>query len=36
MNEGRIVQRGNATDLRDRPANEFVSEFISAQRSAAF
>jgi len=36
MNEGRIVQRGSATDLRDRPANEFVSEFISAQRSAAF
>jgi osmoprotectant transport system ATP-binding protein len=36
MNEGRIVQRGSAADLRDRPANEFVSEFISAQRSAAF
>ena len=36
MNEGRIVQRGSAADLRDHPANEFVSEFISAQRSAAF
>src|SRR6187399_2124923 len=36
MKEGRIVQRGTAADLRDRPANEFVSEFISAQRSAAF
>ena len=36
MNEGRIVQRGSAADLRDHPSNEFVSEFISAQRSAAF
>jgi osmoprotectant transport system ATP-binding protein len=36
MNEGRIVQRGGAADLRDRPANEFVTEFINAQRSAAF
>ncbi len=36
MNEGRIVQRGTAADLRDHPANEFVSEFIRAQRSAAF
>jgi osmoprotectant transport system ATP-binding protein len=36
MNEGRIVQRGSVADLRDHPANEFVSEFISAQRSAAF
>jgi osmoprotectant transport system ATP-binding protein len=36
MNEGRVVQRGNAADLRDHPANEFVSEFISAQRSVAF
>ena len=36
MNEGRIVQRGTVTDLRDHPASEFVSEFINAQRSAAF
>ena len=36
MNEGRIVQRGSVEDLRDRPANEFVSQFINAQRSAAF
>jgi osmoprotectant transport system ATP-binding protein len=35
MNEGRIVQRGSIADLRARPANEFASEFISAQRSAA-
>ena len=36
LNEGRIVQRGSAADLRDHPASEFVSEFINAQRSAAF
>jgi len=36
MNEGRIVQRGSAADLRDRPADPFVTEFINAQRSAAF
>ena len=33
MNEGRIVQRGSIADLRAAPANEFVREFISAQRS---
>src|SRR5213075_1426 len=36
LNEGRVVQRGSAAELRDHPANEFVSEFISAQRSVAF
>ena len=36
LNEGRIVQRGSAADLRDHPANEFVTDFINAQRSAAF
>ncbi len=36
MNQGRIVQRGSVADLRDRPASEFVTEFINAQRSAAF
>ena len=36
MNEGRIVQRGSAADLRDRPASDFVSDFIKAQRSAEF
>lgn len=36
MNEGRIVQRGSVADLRDHPANAFVTEFINAQRSAAF
>ena len=32
MNEGRIVQRGSITDLRERPASNFVSDFINAQR----
>jgi osmoprotectant transport system ATP-binding protein len=32
MNEGRIIQRGSIADLRAKPANEFVREFISAQR----
>jgi osmoprotectant transport system ATP-binding protein len=35
MNEGRIVQKGTITDLRERPADSFVSEFITAQRGAA-
>jgi ABC-type proline/glycine betaine transport system ATPase subunit len=36
MNEGRIVQRGSAAELRDHPASDFVTEFINAQRSAQF
>ena len=32
MNEGRIVQQGSIVDLRAKPATEFVSEFINAQR----
>lgn len=36
MHEGRIVQRGSAADFRERPANDFVRQFISAQRSAVF
>ena len=35
MNEGRIVQKGTSTDLRARPADPFVSEFINAQRGIA-
>jgi osmoprotectant transport system ATP-binding protein len=35
MNEGRIIQKGTVTDLRESPANEFVSEFINAQRGIA-
>ena len=35
MNEGRIAQRGTLDDLRNRPANSFVSEFINAQTPLA-
>src|SRR5947208_16218874 len=35
VNEGRIVQQGSLSDLRDNPNNNFVSEFINAQRSVA-
>jgi osmoprotectant transport system ATP-binding protein len=35
MNEGQIVQQGSITDLRERPADRFVSEFINAQRGIA-
>jgi osmoprotectant transport system ATP-binding protein len=33
MNNGRVVQQGSIVDLRERPANDFVSEFINAQRA---
>jgi osmoprotectant transport system ATP-binding protein len=33
MNEGRIVQKGQLADLRDRPATDFVVAFLTAQRS---
>jgi osmoprotectant transport system ATP-binding protein len=35
MNEGRIVQKGTITDMREGPADPFVSEFINAQRGIA-
>jgi osmoprotectant transport system ATP-binding protein len=35
MNEGRVVQRGTLDDLRNNPANDFVRDFISAQRTLA-
>jgi osmoprotectant transport system ATP-binding protein len=35
MNEGRIVQQGSIADFRERPANNFVTEFINAQRNLA-
>lgn len=35
MNEGRVVQKGTINDLRERPADPFVSEFINAQRGIA-
>ena len=33
LKEGRIIQEGTLHDLRERPSDEFISEFISAQRS---
>ncbi len=35
MNEGRVVQIGTLEDLHNRPATEFVTEFINAQRGLA-
>ena len=35
MNEGRDLQKGTVADLRETPANAFVSEFINAQRGIA-
>jgi osmoprotectant transport system ATP-binding protein len=32
MKQGRIVQQGTIADLREKPAEPFVSEFINAQR----
>ena len=34
--EGRLVQEGTVRELRERPAESFVTEFLSAQRSVAF
>ena len=36
MKEGRVVQKGTLIDLRDHPAEPFVTEFIEAQRSLTF
>jgi osmoprotectant transport system ATP-binding protein len=33
MNEARIIQQGSIASLREKPANEFVTEFINAQRA---
>ena len=35
MNEGRVVQKGSIAELREQPADPFVSEFINAQRGLA-
>lgn len=35
MNEGRIVQQGSLVDLREKPADDFVREFINAQSGIA-
>ena len=34
MRSGRIIQDGNAADLYERPADEFVRRFVAAQRAA--
>ncbi len=36
MNEGHIVQQGSLADLREKPANDFVCEFINSQRALLF
>jgi ABC-type proline/glycine betaine transport system ATPase subunit len=33
MREGRVVQRGSAADLLERPAEPFVRDFLRAQRA---
>lgn len=33
MKDGRIVQQGKPDDLFNKPANEFVKQFVNAQRS---
>lgn len=35
LNDGRVVQKGTARDLREKPADPFVSQFINAQRGVA-
>jgi osmoprotectant transport system ATP-binding protein len=32
LRDGRIVQRGTLSELIDRPAEPFVTQFVSAQR----
>jgi osmoprotectant transport system ATP-binding protein len=32
MRDGRVVQRGGVRDLLERPAEEFVTRFVQAQR----
>lgn len=36
MTEGHIVQQGSLVDLREKPANDFVREFINSQRALVF
>lgn len=33
LNDGAVVQEGSIGDLRDRPADSFVAEFVRSQRS---
>jgi len=34
MSEGRIVQQGSGSELATRPASQFVTAFLRAQRAA--
>jgi osmoprotectant transport system ATP-binding protein len=36
LKDGRIVQRGSAADLAQRPSDPFVTEFLGAQRKTDF
>jgi osmoprotectant transport system ATP-binding protein len=36
LNEGLIVQQGSLVNLREKPANDFVREFINSQRALVF
>ena len=36
LNEGRVVQQGTVAQLRDRPADPFVTAFLNAQRAVTF
>lgn len=36
MNDGRVVQQGTIAQLREAPADEFVTEFINAQKTLTF
>jgi osmoprotectant transport system ATP-binding protein len=32
LRDGRVVQAGSISELRDSPADEFVRQFVQAQR----
>ena len=36
LNQGRVVQKGTIAELRDHPADPFVTDFINAQRALVF
>jgi osmoprotectant transport system ATP-binding protein len=36
LNEGRVVQQGTVAQLRDHPADPFVTAFLNAQRAVTF
>lgn len=36
LNEGRVIQSGSVQELTERPVSNFVTRFVSAQRSSLF